>query len=238
MSDEQIQDPFAIGQKLRVARSNSGLSLRELAAEAEVSASLLSQIENGRTMPSVRSLHSIADALSVPITYFFPEDDEGETPEREEEEEKAVPTDEEPPRKVELTPSEFRSNEERDGFGARMFGEADYPAIRGPVVKADRRAVIELEGGVLWSRLTPGPEPGLEFLLIEYEVGASSGTKMSHHIGREFTYVLEGKLLLELGFEKYLLEQGDSVIFDSTTPHRLSNAGDVPMHAVTMIFDQ
>ena len=61
---------------------------------------------------------------------------------------------------------------------------------------------------------------------------------MSHHIGREFTYVLEGELLLELGFEKYLLEEGDSVIFDSTTPHRLSNAGDVPMRAVTMIFDQ
>lgn len=233
MSDRDTQNTLAIGQKLRAARKKSGFSLRELAARAEVSASLLSQIENGKANPSVRSLHSISDALSVPITYFFPE----EVGEEEEAEATTSEVAESGPREVKLTPSELRSTQEDGEIERMVFGDGDS-VIRGPVVKAAMRPVISLEGGVTWSRLTPGPEEGVEFLLIQYEVGASSGAKMSHHTGREFTYVLEGELLLELGFEKYLLQPGDSFIFDSTTPHRLSNAGDVPMRAITMIFKE
>ncbi|MCS7046870.1 MAG: lactate permease LctP family transporter, partial [Gemmataceae bacterium] len=39
---------------------------------AEVSASMLSQIETGKAFPSVRSLYSIAAALSLSVDYFFP----------------------------------------------------------------------------------------------------------------------------------------------------------------------
>ena len=48
------------------------MSLRELADKAEVSASMLSQIKNGKAYPSVRSIYSIAAALNVPVDYFFP----------------------------------------------------------------------------------------------------------------------------------------------------------------------
>jgi quercetin dioxygenase-like cupin family protein len=60
---------------------------------------------------------------------------------------------------------------------------------------------------------------------------------MSHHNGREFQLVLAGEMLLELGFERYRLKAGDSIIFDSTTPHRLSNAGQEPMRAISVIFN-
>ena len=86
--------------------------------------------------------------------------------------------------------------------------------------------------------MTPEPEDGIEFLQICYEVGSSSGERMSHHAGREVHYILEGEMLLELGFERYLLKPGDSIVFDSTTPHRLSNAGEVPMRAITVVFNQ
>ena len=46
MSNKGAVDTFGIGTKLRAARSSQNLSLRQLAAKAEVSASLLSQIEN------------------------------------------------------------------------------------------------------------------------------------------------------------------------------------------------
>jgi transcriptional regulator with XRE-family HTH domain len=49
------------------------MSLRELATEAEISASMLSQIETGKVFPSVRSLYGIASALGVSVDYFFPE---------------------------------------------------------------------------------------------------------------------------------------------------------------------
>jgi uncharacterized cupin superfamily protein len=78
---------------------------------------------------------------------------------------------------------------------------------------------------------------GIEFLHIEYGVGASSGSAMSHHPGSEFGYVLEGTLTLQLGFDEYIMYPGDSVVFNSSTPHRLTNAGDVPMRALWVIFD-
>jgi mannose-6-phosphate isomerase-like protein (cupin superfamily) len=217
-----------LGEKLRAARIGQNLSLRELAAKAEVSASLLSQIENGKANPSVRSLHSIADALSMPIDYFFPNGDEDKL---EIEPGSIVSTDS-------LTPSQLRAAHDAALIDDSTlgFGEAVYPVE--PVVRATARPTIELLGGIIWERLTPRPEENIEFLRICYEVGAKSGEKMSHHIGREFHFVLEGELLLELGFERYLLKAGDSITFDSIVPHRLSNCGTVPMRAVTVIFNR
>src|SRR4029434_4468577 len=74
MSEINPQRARAIGEKLRAIRQQRQMSLRELADKAEVSASMLSQIETGKAYPSVRSLYNIADALAVPVDYFFPEE--------------------------------------------------------------------------------------------------------------------------------------------------------------------
>lgn len=219
---------LGIGEKLRAARLSQNLSLRELAAKAEVSASLLSQIENRKANPSVRSLHSIADALSVPVDHFFPNKDEteGET-------ESAVDAGDN------MTASELRATQVAAPTDSLEFGfENQEQPSKAPVTRYSARPLIELEGGVTWARLTPGPEDGIEFLQICYEVGASSGKRMSHHVGREFGLILEGELLLELGFERYLLKAGDSIIFDSTTPHRLTNAGQIAVRAVWVVMDR
>ena len=52
---------------------------------------------------------------------------------------------------------------------------------------------------------------------------------MMRHSGREFGLVLSGKLTVTVGFEQHVLEPGDSITFQSTTPHRLHN--DDPMEA-------
>ena len=139
-----------------------------------------------------------------------------------------------------MTVSEIRAAQAAaliDEVAFEVVNESEQ-STNAPVVRAPARPTIELEGGVTWARLTPGPEENTEFLHIRYEIGAKSGAKMSRHNGREFTLVLEGELLLELGFESYLLKPGDSIIFDSTTPHRLTNAGQVPMHAISVIFNR
>ncbi|MCL4395421.1 MAG: cupin domain-containing protein, partial [Chloroflexi bacterium] len=66
--------------------------------------------------------------------------------------------------------------------------------------------------------------------------GATSGASMSHHEGREFGLILEGELVVELGFERHALCTGDSIIFDSTTPHRLTNACTKPARAVWVVL--
>ena len=73
MTDKNPQHAREIGEKLRSIRQERQMSLRTLAKNAEVSASMLSQIETGKVFPSVRSLYGIASALAVSVDYFFPE---------------------------------------------------------------------------------------------------------------------------------------------------------------------
>ena len=60
-----------LGGKLRLARRQAGLSLRELARQLSVSPSFLSQMENGKSQPSVATLYSIAQVLGVSIDELF-----------------------------------------------------------------------------------------------------------------------------------------------------------------------
>jgi transcriptional regulator with XRE-family HTH domain len=213
----------AIGEKLRAIRQEHKISLRELAGRAEISASMLSQIETGKAFPSVRSLYDIASALGVTVDYFFPEQSTAST----KQEFDPIPA-------GELTASEMRSMLVNDNNAERS--EFARPNDASPVVHAGGRPTIELNGGVTWSRLTALAEKDSEFLEINYASGAASGANMSHHSGREFGLVLEGELVVELGFESYTLQTGDSIIFESTTPHRLSNNGHTPMRALWVVI--
>ena len=56
-----------IGEKLRAARQTLGLSLRALGEQTGFSASFLSQVELGQTMPSLGSLQRIAEALGLTV---------------------------------------------------------------------------------------------------------------------------------------------------------------------------
>lgn len=60
-----------IGEKISYYRNKNDLSIRDLAKLANVTPSLLSQIERGLANPSVNSLKSIASALNVPLFTFF-----------------------------------------------------------------------------------------------------------------------------------------------------------------------
>lgn len=110
------------------------------------------------------------------------------------------------------------------------------PTCRRMVLPAQMRPVLSLEGGVTWSRLTPSAEPGLEFREVRYEPGACSSPKPLTHSGREWGLVLEGELTLELGPERFVLNSGDSVVFDSHIPHRTLNTGPTLMRGVWVNF--
>jgi transcriptional regulator with XRE-family HTH domain len=56
---------------LRQTRERAGISLRGLARAAGVSPSLISQVENGRVMPSVGTLYAIANELGLQVDELF-----------------------------------------------------------------------------------------------------------------------------------------------------------------------
>jgi len=60
-----------IGQRLRSRRAELGISARELARRLSVSASLISQIENGKSNPSVATLYLIVTELDLSLDELF-----------------------------------------------------------------------------------------------------------------------------------------------------------------------
>ncbi len=61
----------AIGRQVRAIRQQKKLTIPKLAQEMGISNGMLSKIENGQTAPSLGTLLSISQALSVPLTTLF-----------------------------------------------------------------------------------------------------------------------------------------------------------------------
>jgi len=62
---------LGIGRKLKEIRKNKGLVLTTVAERANVSAALVSKIENGRTLPSLPVLITLIQALEEDLSNFF-----------------------------------------------------------------------------------------------------------------------------------------------------------------------
>lgn len=62
------------GGSVKNQREKLGLSLREVARKANVSASFLSQIENSKALPSLSAAKKIADALNTTVGFLIGEE--------------------------------------------------------------------------------------------------------------------------------------------------------------------
>jgi quercetin dioxygenase-like cupin family protein len=104
------------------------------------------------------------------------------------------------------------------------------------LVRRDARAAINIEGGVLWERLTPETLAHVDFLELTYQPGAESNPELYRHPGTEMVLVLSGRFDIYVGFERYELNAGDSIHFPSSFPHRYVNPTDEVARAVTVII--
>jgi transcriptional regulator with XRE-family HTH domain len=197
--------PETVGSRLRAERERQHISLRELARRLDVSASLISQVELGRATPSVGTLYAIVSELGISLDELFDRAPGGD--------------------------GAGRVESLHSARGVRSFAGGE------PMVRHDERKAIQLDSGVRWERLTSVNEDGVDFLFVVYDVGGASCAEDSlmRHAGREYGHVIEGRLGVTVGFETYELGPGDSISFNSTTPHRLFNAGDVPARGIWFV---
>src|SRR5437868_7200913 len=86
---------------------------------------------------------------------------------------------------------------------------------------------------VAWGRLgskallTPKPFHSLEVVVARFEPGGSTGDEpYTHGDSEELLIVVEGSVHVQLGDEVHEVAAGDSVHYESSTPHRVANAGD------------
>jgi transcriptional regulator with XRE-family HTH domain/quercetin dioxygenase-like cupin family protein len=197
-----------VPHRLREARERAGLSLRQLAKRLDISPSALSQIETGKSRPSVRTLYAVVSELGISLDQLF-DHTSGEDP---------TPT-EAPPSApdaawVPSTPIHHA-----------LLREADRPGL-------------DLDTGVQWQRLTAEHDPMVDFLHVTYEPGGASNAdgKLVRHAGREYGVVLKGRLTVTVGFETYELGPGDSVSFNSDEPHLLANHTKKPATAIWFVL--
>jgi transcriptional regulator with XRE-family HTH domain len=207
-----------IGGRLRARRIEAGLSLRQLARDLDVSPSFLSQVENGKTQPSVTTLYLICSALDLSIDDLFA--GQGQ---------------------VGSEGAAGAPVQEADGGGRRRRtpdapGPQAETALSPVVTPAVRRRLV-LDSGVVWEQLSTLQEAAIDFMFVRYDVGGSStlDERLTRHSGVEYGYVMRGTLEIMLGFETYRIGPGDAISFDSSTPHRLSNVGDEPVEAVWFV---
>lgn len=90
------------------------------------------------------------------------------------------------------------------------------------IVRSGDRKVLKPNAGVEMDLLASGNQM-MEPHLFRIAPGAGSGGSYSHE-GEEFIYVLQGKLEVWLDeVERYVLDPGDSLYFESTQAHRWQN---------------
>ncbi|MEV6107325.1 XRE family transcriptional regulator [Streptomyces sp. NPDC051940] len=220
-----------VGARIRQARVERGWSVRGLAREIGVSASLISQIETGKSQPSVSTLYAITTALGIALEGLF-----AATPQ-------AAPPAPEPAAVAEPLAAAAVPGAAKVAPGGvlqALAGFAAEPARRiGPLVGPGAREVLELDSGVVWERLGHVPGTEVDFLLVTYRPGSSSSSSggLMRHPGTEYGYLTRGELILSLGFDEYTLRPGDSVCFESSTPHRYRNEGDTPAVGVWFVAE-
>lgn len=207
-----------VGARIRQARLAHGTSLRALAREIGVSASLVSQIENGKSQPSVSTLYAITTALGISVESLF---DAGES---------AAGAARSPVTAPRTAPDPGSTTAPGTVLHALAAFAADPGRRIGPLVTPGEREVLELDSGVVWERLGHVPGTHVDFLQVTYRPGGASSSSggLMRHAGTEYGCLTSGELILTLGFDEYTLRPGDAVCFESTTPHRYRNDGDVP----------
>lgn len=73
-------------------------------------------------------------------------------------------------------------------------------------------------------------------LVITLEPNAGSGSTPIVHTGHEFIYCLQGKVKYAIEDQSYLLEPGDSLLFESHLPHRWENIDAGASRIILVLF--
>ena len=248
-----------LGGRLKRARQKSGLALREVARQLGVSASFVSQMENGKSTPSVATLYSMAQLLGVSIDELFsgehadavgPVDavgDHNPTPHDASSHDGST-------HNASAHDASTHNASRHSASGAADAGGTEpisRSALGSPgdawphdqvrprisVTRPGERKRLEMDTGVVWEQLATNTGAELDFMFIFYPPHSTSTNdkRMLQHAGSEFGYLLEGELEVTVGFEVVALRAGDAIGFDSSTPHLLTNKSDQPARGIWFV---
>jgi transcriptional regulator with XRE-family HTH domain len=176
----RVLSAYELGGKLRQLRMRRKIALVDLGRHTGLSPSLLSQLENGKMIPTLPTLARIAMVFDVGLEHFF--------------------------------------GEKR---GRKLFS----------VVRAQERMRFPERADMpspayFFECLTFATQgKGFQAYLAEFPQRPKTESGEHFHDGSEFIFVLEGSLSITLQGEDHELRSGDSVLLDSSEPHRYRGSG-------------
>ncbi len=167
-----------LGRKLKFHRTVRSMTVRELAKKASCSNSLISQIEQDRVSPSIRTTERICQALEVTLPDFL-----------------------------------------------RIEPQIDLPIKISPR-KQECEVVMEWPNAKLYRLLPAELTSTFTALLLRLEKKGFTPVRRSPSSVKDFCVVLQGTVTCCAGTEEYLLEPGETLLFDAMLPHQWFNHGE------------
>lgn len=101
--------------------------------------------------------------------------------------------------------------------------------------RAGQRPRVTFDHGKLEDLGTELAGRWAEPFVVMLEVGADSGETPILHTGLEFVYCLEGRIAYMIESQKYILDPGDSLLFEAHLPHRWQNTGSMPARSLLVL---
>jgi len=104
---------------------------------------------------------------------------------------------------------------------------------------SQRRPKSDAPQGYRYRSLAPGlRHKQIEPFLVEFELKEWDDSHFYNHEGEEFLYILDGELEFHYGDEVMRLLPGDSIFYDSATPHGYLSIGAVKARAVAVLYSK
>lgn len=108
---------------------------------------------------------------------------------------------------------------------AALFEEPATPSPEG-VLRRSQRPAIPTSHGCRKTLLSRRPATEMEVYVGEFEIGGSTGPDLyTHGDAHEMLVVTRGVVEVSLGLSRHVLEEGDSIEYATSTPHRTENIG-------------
>ena len=101
--------------------------------------------------------------------------------------------------------------------------------------KQGKRPRVAFEHSTMEDLAAGMPRFGAEPIIVTLEPDADSGKKPIVHTGREFVYCLDGHIAYTVDNKNYLLESGDSLIFEAYLPHQWKNIDSTPSRVLLVL---
>ncbi|QQQ64359.1 helix-turn-helix transcriptional regulator (plasmid) [Paenarthrobacter ureafaciens] len=104
------------------------------------------------------------------------------------------------------------------------------------IQRALQAPAVILAGNIEWTAAAPMQVSGLDLLRVTYPAGAQPAEPVTH-TGVEIVHVVQGTLRFEVGDERSELSNGDSIMYNAKTPHRISNPTKEPASAIWTVIE-